>query len=158
MTAQLATKSETIDSSLYHQDYYLWLNATTKLLQKGKFEQVDLVNLIEEIQDMGRREKRGIKNNLIVLLMHLVKYKYQPQKRSNSWRHTIRERRRRLRDYFSDSPSLKGYFQDVFAQCYLDACKEAADETGLSINIFPTESPFTPEATLNPDYLPENED
>jgi Domain of unknown function DUF29 len=114
-----------------------------------------MVNLIEELEAMGRSEKSAIESNLRILLMHLLKYKYQSEKRTNSWLFTIREHRQRLRDDFKNSPSLKRYFLDIFPECYQDARELAADETGLSINTFPIESPFSQEDTLNPDYLPE---
>jgi hypothetical protein len=86
--------------------------------------------------------------------MHLLKYQYQPEKRSNSWKYSIREHRNCLYDQFEDSPSLKRDFNDVFQQCYANAREEAADETGLSIDTFPIESPFLPEQSLNTEYLP----
>ena len=109
----------------------------------------------EELEAMGRSQKSAIESNLRILLMHLLKYKYQSDKRTNSWLFTIREHRKRLRNDFKNSPSLKRYFLEVFPECYQDARELAADETGLSINTFPIESPFSQEDTLNPDYLPE---
>ena len=88
-------------------------------------------------------------------MLHLLKYKYQPSQRSNSWKASIREHRRRLRKAFQVSPSLKRYFGEVFCECYQDAREQASDETGLSVDTFPAESPFTPEATLDRDYLPD---
>jgi hypothetical protein len=94
------------NSSLYSQDFYLWLEATANQLKEGRFNEIDLDNLIEEIESMGRGEKQALESNLVVVLMHLVKYKYQPQKRSNRWLSTIIEYRRRLRRSLKDSPSL----------------------------------------------------
>lgn len=87
MTTQLSV----IKTNLYDQDFYLWIETTVKLLQENKFDQVDLLNLIEELECMGRSQKNALKSNLIIVLMHLLKYKYQPQKRSNSWLLTIFE-------------------------------------------------------------------
>jgi len=140
---------------LYDQDFYLWIETTAKQLKDGRFSEIDLENLIEEIESMGRNEKRALESNLVVLLMHLLKYKYQPQKRSNSWKGTIREHRRRLTRTFKDSPSLKPYFQEVFADCYQDAKKQASDETGLSVDTFPVDSPFTMDECLDEDFLPD---
>ena len=141
-------------NSLYQQDYYLWIEQTIELLQEQKFNEVDIANLIEEIKDRGKSEKRAITSNLKILLMHLLKYKYQPEKRTNSWRYIILEHRQRLRDTFKTSPSLYRFFEDIFNESYQDARELAAGETGLSINLFPTESPFTVEEVLNPDFLP----
>jgi hypothetical protein len=141
--------------TFYEQDYYLWLEKTASLLRDGHLGELDIPNLIEEIEDMGRSEKRAVESNLVVILMHLLKYKYQPEQRSNSWKSTIREHRRRLRKAFKDSPSLKPYFGEVSDECYQDARLQTADETGLPLETFPVQSPFTPEEALSPDYLPE---
>jgi hypothetical protein len=151
MTTQLSSTVNT--ANLYDRDYYLWLTHTAQLIKEGKFSEVDAVNLIEEIEDMGRSEKRAVKSNLIIVLLHLLKYKYQPAKKTNSWKSSIREHRRRLRDDFKTSPSLKRYFEEVMAECYQDARELAADETGLSLDTFPTESPFSTSEVLNPDFL-----
>ncbi len=154
MTTQLSSATNTIN--LYNRDYYLWLSHTAQLIKDGKFTEVDVVNLIEEIEDMGRSEQRAIESNLVIVLLHLLKYKYQPEKRTNSWKSSIREHRRRLRKAFATSPSLKRYFEEVFDECYQDGREQAADETGLPLDTFSTGSPFTPAEVLNPDYLPQN--
>jgi hypothetical protein len=140
---------------LYDQDFYLWIETTAKQLKEGRFSDVDIENLIEEIESMGRSEKHALESNLVVILMHLLKYKYQPEKRSNSWKGTIREHRRRLTRTFKDSPSLKPYFQEVFTDCYQDARKQASDETGLSIDTFPVDSPFAADECLDENFLPD---
>ncbi len=145
----------TVDlANLYEKDFYLWIQITAKLLKEKHFNELDLKNLLEEIETMGRSERKAVKNNLRVLLMHLLKYQYQPEKRSNSWRYTIIEHRNRLKDYLQDSPSLKPYLREVFTEIYQDARLEAATETGLSLETFPPESPFSPEQTLNLEFLP----
>ena len=154
MRTQLSKISESIDSTLYEKDYYLWLKNTANLLGEENLAQLDLPHLIEEIEDMGKRERRSLYSNLKILLMHLLKYRYQPEKRSHSWRYTIEEHRQRIAEALSDSPSLKGYLLEVFDKCYQDAKKLAAKETGLALAAFPPESPFTTEETLDPDYLP----
>jgi len=142
-------------NQLYHQDFYLWIQATTKLLQAGKFSQLDLENLIEEIQAMGRGEKRELRSRLIILLMHLLKWQYQPQKRTESWLNTINEQRISLEELFEDSPSLKPLLADIFDQCYQKARLKAVTETGLDITSFPDASPWNESETLDFEYLPE---
>jgi hypothetical protein len=144
----------TAKTSLYEQDFYLWLQTNINLLKEGNFAEIDLENLLEELESMGRSDKNALKSNLRILLMHLLKYKYQPEKRTNSWQYTITEHRIRLEDTFKTSPSLYRFFEDIFNESYQYARKLAADETGLSIQIFPLESPFTKEEVLNPDFLP----
>ena len=140
--------------TLYNQDYYLWLKTTQKQLEAQNFSAVDLPHLVEELADMGKSEKRAVESNLAILVMHLLKYQYQPQKRSNSWLFTIREHRRRLQKLFKDSPSLKRYLEEVFEECYQDGRELATAETGLPLTTFPEKPPFTTEETLNPDFLP----
>lgn len=153
MTApQLALSTNT---NLYNQDFYLWIETTAQQLKAGNFTEIDLENLIEEIESMGRSEKRALESNLVVLLMHLLKYKYQPEKRSKSWLSTIFEHRRRLNKQFQDSPSLKKYFLETFAECYQDARQQASIETGLDLDIFPVDSPFNTDECLNKEFLTE---
>lgn len=144
-----------MNPTLYEQDYYLWLEQTSLALQAGKLEEVDIENLLEEINDMGRSERRALESNLTVVLLHLLKYKYQPTHRSNSWLASILEHRLRLKKQLKESPSLKPYLERIFGECYGDATLRAEVETGLSLEVFPIESAFTIEEALNIDYLPE---
>jgi cellulose biosynthesis protein BcsQ len=148
-------KIKNLTETLYEQDYCLWLDLTASLLRDGRLSELDIPNLIEEIEDMGRSHKDALESNLRVVLMHLLNYKYQHSKRSNSWRGSIREHRIRINKAFRNSPSLKRYFQEVFNECYQDARKIAADETGLPLDTFPVQSPFTSEEAFNHDYLPD---
>lgn len=155
MSAPPSVKNASAYATLYEQDYYCWLEETARLLRNGKLAELDVLNLAEEIEDMGRSEKRAVESNLEIVLMYLLKYKYQPEQRSNSWRFTILEHRDRLEKFFRDSPSLRPYFATIFEDCYSRARKKAAVETGLSLDNFPSTSPFTPEQILNSDFLPE---
>jgi len=141
-------------SSLYDQDFMLWIENTVQLLKKRRLTELDLENLIDEVEDMGRNQKHALESNLTILLMHLLKWQYQSVKRSNSWKYTIREHRQRLQKAFRDSPSLKRYYEQVFHDCYQDAKSLAADKTGLEINLFPIESPYSLIETLDQDFLP----
>lgn len=151
----MTTETLGTDAKLYDIDYNLWLEKTIGQLRERNFSEIDLENLLEELEAMGRSEKRAVYSNLKILLMHLLKYRYEPSRRSNSWRSTIREHRQRLKKAFQESPSLKGYFHDVFDECYQKARELAADETGLDIEALPQESPFLSEETLDSEYLPD---
>jgi Domain of unknown function DUF29 len=140
--------------SLYEQDYNLWLETTINQLQTENFEQIDLINLIEELASMGRSDKRALESNLRVLLLHLLKYSYQPKKRSKSWLSSIIEHRIRIKKTLKESPSLNGYYAVVFDECYHNACQLAAVETGLSIDTFPSNCPFNQEEILIYNFLP----
>lgn len=146
-------KSIANPNSLYEQDFYMWIETTAQQLKEGKFDEVDLTNLIEEIESMGRSEKRELKSRLIVLLMHLLKWQYQPEKRSESWRSTISEQRICIEGLLEDSPSLKPLIVEVFDDCYQKARLKAADETGIKLNFFPKESPFSLEETLQVSFF-----
>jgi hypothetical protein len=143
-------------SSLYDQDFYLWLEKTVNLLKAEKFLELDRDNLIEELESMGRSDKRAIESNLRVLLMHLLKYQYQPERRSNSWLSTIIEHRIRISKELKASPSLKGYFEQIFDETYQDARILASVETGLSSDVFSLTCPLTSEQVLDRDFLPES--
>ncbi|ACB53607.1 hypothetical protein cce_4259 [Crocosphaera subtropica ATCC 51142] len=143
-------------ATLYEEDFCLWLETTAELLKNRQLENLDYDNLIEEIETMGRSERNSLKSNLVVVLMHLLKYKYQPQKRSKSWLSSIFEHRRRLIEAFKTSPSLKRYYQKVFDECYQYAVRQASIETGLPLEKFPNTSPFTTEETIDFDFLPQD--
>jgi hypothetical protein len=151
MTAEIIQQS----SKLYDRDYTLWLEETIGQLRDRQFEELDLLNLIEELEGMSRSEKSAVYSHLKILLMHLLKYRYQPTKRSNSWRSTIREHRQRLKRAFQESPSLKNYFNENFPDCYQDARELAADETGLALEALPMDCPFSEEEILETEYLPD---
>jgi hypothetical protein len=104
---------------------------------------------------MARRDKKAIKNNLVVLLTDLLKHQFPPEERSSGWRGSIVEHRRRLRYDFEESPSLRPHAAEVFARAYADAREQASAETGLPLRAFPKSSPYTLEQTLDPKFLPD---
>ncbi|MFM6203377.1 MAG: DUF29 domain-containing protein, partial [Dolichospermum sp.] len=106
-----------ITKSLYESDFNLWIEQTVNLLEKGEFAQLDIQNLIEEIEDMGNNRKDALESNLIRVFQHLLKWKYQPEKRSNSWKASITEHSLRLNKSLKKSPSLKRYLEEVFDEC-----------------------------------------
>ena len=140
--------------NLYDRDFVGWVETTVEQLRAQNYADVDWANLIEEIEDMSRRERKSLKSNLVVLLLHLLKWQYQPEARSGSWRGSIREHRRRINDDLNDSPSLTPYLQAVLADCYTSACEQAADETGLALQTFPVDCPYTSEQVLDANFLP----
>ncbi|PSR16794.1 DUF29 domain-containing protein [filamentous cyanobacterium CCP3] len=124
-------------------------------LRQGRWQELDPDNLAEEIESLGRSDKRALRHRLEVLLMHLLKWQYQPEKRNNSWRATIVEQRLRIIDLLSDSPSLKPYLEDEFANGYINACKLAAAETGLEAAVFPSQCPFSLKTVMTDRFLPD---
>jgi DNA-binding transcriptional regulator YdaS (Cro superfamily) len=138
----------------YEHDYHAWLTRQATLLAERRFAELDLENLIDEIQALARSEKREIENRLNVLLVHLLKWTYQPAQRSGGWRSTIIEQRARLLKRLQDSPSLRGYPGEVLDEEYAIAREKAAAETGLRATTFPKSCPYTIDQVLDPDFLP----
>ena len=140
---------------LYDTDFLEWVNHTAELLKQGRFDELDIENLIEEVETLGRSQKSAVRSNLRVLLMHLLKWQYQSSKRSGSWKGSISEHRQRIQDDFDDSPSLRNFYLQVFDQTYKRARKLAADETGLDISTFPNECPYPAEQVLDDEFWPQ---
>lgn len=138
--------------SLYETDYLQWIKTTVEMHSRD-YGNMDWDNLIEEIQEIGRSEQRSLESNLIVLLLHLLKWQYQPECRSGSWVSII-EHRRRIKKALQESPSLKPYLESIFAQSYIEAVKQAKAETGLSLETFPKECPYELTALLDDQFLP----
>lgn len=139
----------------YETDYLEWIETTLEKLRSCDYDSVDWENLIEEIEDMGRSERRGLKSNLIVVLVHLLKWQFQPDRRSGSWGGSIVEHRRRIQEAIDDSPSLQPYLESIFDKCYLQAIKQAAAETGLSSEAFLQQCPYDLEEVMSDEFLPQ---
>ena len=151
----MKTEVDANSKSLYDTDYLKWIKTTVEKLRVHDYSNIDWENLIEEIEDMGRSERRSLESNIVIVLMHLLKWQYQPELRSGSWKGSIAEHRRRIRKSLKDSPSLKPYFEEVFAECYSDAVEQASAETGLSEETFPQLCPYTLAEVLDSQFLPE---
>jgi hypothetical protein len=147
-----------MNTSLYEQDYYLWLEKTAQLLKDRKLSELDIENLFEEITDIATEEKRNIEDNLILVFRYLLRYKYQPNKITSGDRLGLFQRRDDLIEDFSYSPSLKLFFIQIFEECYSEARELSAIETGLPLETFPVKCPFTVEQVLDVDYPPDEND
>ncbi|ACK71168.1 protein of unknown function DUF29 [Gloeothece citriformis PCC 7424] len=145
--------SDQIKSNLSKKDLYLWLKITVQLLREHKFDQVDYDRLIEEIEGMAKNEKNRLKSHLEKLLIQLLKWKYQPSEQVNLDKYLISEHSLRLLETFEDSPSLKDYFKEILPECYQNSRLLASKETGLTVETFPENCPFSVEDILNPNYI-----
>jgi hypothetical protein len=145
-------------NNLYDVDFFEWSQEQARLLRERRFGDLDLENLIDEVESVGRSEKREIYSRLTVLLAHLLKWKYQPGARSAGWTGTIHEQRERLSMILEDSPSLAGQPQAVFGKAYSAARLLAAKETGIDYTLFPEGCPFTVEQALDEGFLPKEPD
>ena len=141
----------------YNTDFYAWTIEQAKRLKTGQWEQLDIENLVEEIESLGKREKQELRNRFRVLLGHLLKWQYQPEQQSNSWRSTIREQRRRIIQHLEDNPSLQPYLPEVFQLGFEDGVDLAVQETNLPEETFPATCPFTLDQALDAEFLPDTQ-
>lgn len=142
------------DSQLYERDFYAWANEQAGLLRAGRLSEADIEKIAEEIESMGRTEKLELVNRLAVLLMHLLKWRFQPAGRSTNWRLTVEEQRDRLMDHMADNSSLKATLSESIESGYRLAMLGAARETSLDRDIFPTVCPWSYAEITNPDFWP----
>ncbi len=145
-------------SQLYETDFYAWTLEQVKLLKQGQINQLDILNLIEEIESLGKREKQELRNRLGILIGNLLKWQYQSDKRSNSWKATTREQRRRIKEHLEENPSLKSYLSEAMISAYQDGIDLAIQETNLPDITFPAENPYTIDEILDPDFLVNKEE
>ena len=151
----MATARQLEQAPNYERDFLAWIEAQGQALKARQVADLDWDNLVEEIESMGRSQRNELKSRLRVLLMHLIKWHWQPEKRSTSWHLTIREQRIALGDLLEMSPSLRLSIPDVLPKVWQDASKNAALETGLDRATFPDACPWPVEDFLADDWLPE---
>jgi len=130
------------NSSLYERDFYAWANEQAALLRANRLGQADIEHIAEEIESMGRSEKRELVSRLTILLLHLLKWQYQPALRGASWRSSIRVQRISIDSHMQDNPSLKAVLPTAIAEAYRVAKIEAEDQTSLPEDTFPTACPW----------------
>ncbi len=141
-------------SNLYDTDFYAWTQEQAALIKAKAFNKLDLSHLFEEVEDMGNRHADELESRLEILLMHLLKWKYQPILQGNSWKYTIKEQRRRLALRLKKMPSLKNKLPIIFLDAYDLARADAVMETGISEAVFPEKCEWSIEQVFNEDYLP----
>jgi hypothetical protein len=141
-------------AKLYDQDLYAWANTNAQLLREKKYDQLDMSNLIEEIEDMAKSEQRSIFNHMVNLLLHLLKWEFQPAIQSRSWKISVTNARIAIDRLIEDSPSLRNAPQIGLEKAYADAKRFASQETGLAQTAFPASCPYPIEQVLAHDWLP----
>jgi Domain of unknown function DUF29 len=143
-------------SEKYLTDFNSWISQTSQMLREHRWHEIDLPNLIEEVEELGKSERRGITSQLIRLLLHLLKWQYQPQRRSDSWLDSITDARTQIELAIEDSPSLRGYPSDQLEESYNRARRQASKQTSMKITVFPETCPYSLELILTENWLPEN--
>ena len=144
-----------MSNTLYDLDFYAWANEQAALLRAGRFAEIDIDNVAEEIESMGRSQKSELVNRLAMLLMHLLKWRHQPSFRSNSWRGTIEEQRYQIRRHMRQNPSLQSQLDEAMTDGYGLAVIRADRETGLGRRTFPQQSPFTFDQAMDENFWPD---
>jgi len=145
----------TASARLYETDFYGWIQNQAGVLKAGNFASLDLDNLIEEIESMGKSHQRALESRLEILLIHLLKWTFQPERMTPSWKHTIREQRMRIADHLKKNPSLKSRLPEAFSTAYKYAIMGASTQTDIHESTFPAQCPWTFEQATNPDFWPD---
>ena len=144
--------------SEYQKDFYAWLMDNAKLLREKKFTEIDAEHIAEELEAMGKSEKRELINRLTVLLAHLLKWQFQAAKRSRSWKNTILTQRIDINELLEDSPSLSYEIMQKLEVAYEKAKLNAEDETGIDKGHFPQKCPFSIEEIFEKSFFPEDDE
>ncbi len=144
-----------LDSSLYDKDFCDWTMKNAELMRQGKLSEVDFDHIAEELESMGKSEKRAFINRLAVLFAHLLKWQFQPGIRSKSWKYSIKEQRASLLDLLDDSPSLSHDSDAKIKKAYGKALILAARETGFDESSFPDVCPYSFDQAIDDGFLPE---
>jgi hypothetical protein len=139
-------------SNLYETDFYAWTVEQSKLLKNGDLQKLDIINLVEEVESLGKQQRQELRHRLGILIGHILKWEYQPEKRSKSWRVTIRSQRREIEILLLDNPSLKSYLQEAIARAYNAGLDLVVLETPLDYQDLPEECIYTIEQLFNPDF------
>jgi hypothetical protein len=129
-------------TKLYERDFFAWTQDQADALRRRSVNEIDWENLLEEVESLGRQERNELRSHLVVLLIHLLKWRYQPERRSRSWALSVIEQRGEAQRVLRDNPSLKPQLADVIADAYRQARVKTARQTRLPIKTFPPESPF----------------
>lgn len=140
---------------LYDEDFLAWTEQTAALLRRSRFAAIDIDHLAEEVEDMGKRDLREAKSRLRVLLVHLLKWRHQPKKRSPSWRSAIVTQRQEIADLLQQSPSLRRKLSASLAAIYSAAVERVVTQSRLDESILDPQCPFTLNQILDPTFLPD---
>ncbi|EAQ5873903.1 DUF29 domain-containing protein [Salmonella enterica] len=139
----------------YDNDFYGWTQEQADLIRAGRTEDLDLKNLLEEIEAMGRSERRELESRLQVLFMHLLKWQFQSERQGRSWQLTIEEQRLRALKVLSENPSLKSKLSEIIADAYKLAVINAERETNIRRSVFPETCPWTFEQAVDASFWPQ---
>jgi len=138
----------------YEDDFVAWTERQAALIRARRFDLVDWENVAEEIESLGRSDRRALASRIEVLIMHLLKWQFQPTHRSRSWQLTLRVQRSRIGRLLDESPSLRAELDEMVRDAYSCARRLASGETGFALRTFPRTCPYKVEQILDPDFVP----
>jgi hypothetical protein len=140
----------------YDEDVLVWSQQQARLLREGRFAELDIEHLADEIEDVGKSEKRELSSRCAVLMAHLLKWRFQPSFRSSSWRATILGQRERIEMALDETPSLRNLMRDAKWRrgVWIDAREQAVKEMRLKKDILPSDPPWSIEEARDPDFWP----
>ena len=142
----------------YERDYYGWIQQNARAIREGRLKDVDWANVAEELEDMGKSERRALCSQLARLLAHLLKWSHQPQRRrssEHSWRATIEHARDTARELIEENPSLKPELPELLSKAFRDALAQVVGESNLPKKNFPATCPWSYDQVLDEDFWPE---
>ena len=139
----------------YEVDFAAWAERQAALLKAGRLEALDVVNLAEEIESLGRSDRRALIHQLDRVLIHLLKMRHQPSRLGRSWANSIADGRRQIELLLADSPSLRTALEAAFGGCYARARRETARQMGLPVETFPVDAPFTLDEAIDDAFWPQ---
>ncbi len=154
LNQETISNNRAVNLSLFEHDFYAWTQQQAAILADHRWEDLDLANLIEEIESLGRQERQELRNRLCLLIAHLLKWQFQPQKRSRSWLATIRIQRLDTMDLLEDNPSLKPYLEEALERAYQKAIILAVKETNLPKKTFPLQCSYMLADILDESFFP----
>jgi hypothetical protein len=141
-------------SSLYVSDFYAWTQEQADLLRNHQWHKIDWQNLIEEVESLGKQQRQELRNRLSILIGHLLKWQFKPQRRSRIWLATLRIQRLDTIELLEENPSLKSYLEEALGKAYLKGVELAVKETDLPRSNFPSNCPYSLQEILDDGFYP----
>jgi hypothetical protein len=155
--ARVKARPEVAGRADYEEDFVAWTQEQARMLRARAALGLDWDNLAEEIESMGRRDRRDLESRLRRIIHRLLKWQVQPERRGRSWRDTLIEQRRQAEKLLKESPSLRPQLRHLRDEAYPDAVRDAVRDTGLRAQTFPPDCPFTVEQVLDQAYVPDDD-
>lgn len=142
-------------SAVYEEDFYRWAMTNARLLREGRFAEIDVSNIAEELESIGKSQKSELVNRLAILIAHLLKWHFQPERRGKSWRATIEEQRLRIAEHLAENPSLRPYLDQALEKAYRYAVLKVIKQTPFDKNDLPTGCPYSVDQIFEDQFWPD---